>query len=121
MPDVVEGGSLRALLENEGKGNVERSNDFLVFHYPTGVWPAMSALRQGDIKIVKTWAYNRVQTYDLSADLSETRSRSKGMPEKTEQLHQLLMDYLKRVDAIEPPETELAIDRTGILMKKSAP
>ncbi len=80
-----------------------------------------SALRQGDIKIVKTWAYNRVQTYDLSADLSETRSRSKGMPEKTEQLHQLLMDYLKRVDAIEPPEAELAIDRTGILMKKSAP
>lgn len=118
LPDVIEGGRIQAVLENGGNGSIARPNDFLLFHYPTGVWPAQSSLRQGDFKIVKSWAFDRVELFDLRYDLSESKDLSKALPERAESMNQLMMDYLRSIDAILPPEEELEYDRQGLLMKK---
>ncbi len=118
LPEVIEGGSLVSLLKNNGQGQVQRPNEFLVFHYPTGVWPAQTALIQGDLKIVKSWAMDRVELFDLRNDLSETSDLSASMPEKVEAMDKVLMRYLKSVDAIFPDEAELAADCVEPLMKK---
>ena len=119
LPEVIEGGSLQTVLENEGRGSIERSNDFLLFHYPTGVWPAQSSLRQGDFKIVKTWAFDRVELFDLRFDRSESTDLSQSMPERADAMHKLMMGYLDSVNAIYPPMEELAFDHQGLLMKKA--
>lgn len=117
LPAAAEGGSLNTLLNNGGEGRVERPRDFLIFHYPTGVWPAQTALIQDDFKIVKTWAYDRVELFNLQSDMSEQKDISSEMPEKAKEMHRLMTEYLERVNAIMPPAGELKIDRQGKLMK----
>lgn len=117
LPADIEGGSLLPLCRNEGLGKVNRPYDFLVFHYPMGAWPSQSAIIKGDYKLIKTWAFDRVELFNLHEDISETKDLSETLPVKTEELHQDMMDYLKSVDAIFPPEEELEIDRQGPLMK----
>ena len=107
-----------SILKNGGAGEIKRPNDFLIFHYPTGSWPAQTSLIKGDYKIVKSWAFDRVDLFNLRTDISEMKDLSTEMPEKAEELHQDMMNYLKGVSAILPPEEELEIDRSGVLMKK---
>jgi arylsulfatase A len=118
LPEVTEGGSLLPLLKNGGQGEVARPNDFLVFHYPTGVWPSMTSLIQGDFKIVKSWALDRVELFNLADDVSEIKDISAKMPEKVKSLHEQLVTYLESVDAVFPGESELKGDRIEPLMKK---
>jgi len=119
LPDMIEGGSMFSVLRGEGEGRIVRPSDFLIFHYPTGVWPAQTALIKGDHKIVKSWAFDRVELFDLRTDLSEQNNLSKQNPELATELHQIMMTYLESVNAILPPEQELKVDRSGKLMKKT--
>ncbi|MEM9280588.1 MAG: sulfatase-like hydrolase/transferase [Verrucomicrobiota bacterium] len=121
VPEITEGGSLVSVLKNAGKGKINRPNDFIVFHYPNGVWPSQTSLIKGNYKIVKTWAFDRVEMFDLRTDLSEQKDLSQQLPEKAEKLHAAMTDYLERVNAVTPTEEELANDRNGLLMKKGAP
>jgi hypothetical protein len=93
----------------------------IVFHYPNGVWPSQTALIKGNHKIVKTWAFDRVELFDLESDLSERKDLSKRMPGKARELHAMMTSYLKNVSAVPPSERELANDRAGLLMKKGGP
>jgi arylsulfatase A-like enzyme len=120
LPKVTEGGSLLSVLQNGGIGKVERPNGFLLFHYPTGVWPSQTSMIQGDYKIVESWAYDRVELFNLQRDISETKNLSATMPEKTEQMRRAMMAYLAKVNATEPLQAKLENDRDGMLMKKSA-
>ena len=108
-----------SVLRGEGEGRIVRPSDFLIFHYPTGVWPAQTALIKGDHKIVKSWAFDRVELFDLQTDLSEQNDLSKQNPELATELHQIMMMYLESVNAILPSEQELKVDRSGMLMKKT--
>lgn len=117
FPDVIEGGSLTPILQNKGK--VKRPADFLLFHYPTGVWPSQTSLIQGDFKLVKTWAFDRVELFNLKDDPSESRDLSAEVPEKARELHEAMNAYLSNVHATLPPEAELEIDRSGVLMKRA--
>ncbi len=119
LPEEIEGGSLQGILSNDGRGSIVRPKDFLLFHYPTGVWPAQSSLRQGDFKIVKTWALDRVELFDLRNDPSESKDLSLSKPDRANDMHKMMMDHLDSVGAILPPEEELAFDRQGLLMKKN--
>lgn len=118
LPDVTEGGSMLSILKNGGVGEIKRPNDFLIFHYPTGSWPAQTSLIKGDYKIVKSWAFDRVELFNLRTDISEMKDLGRELSEKAEELHQDMMNYLKGVSAILLPEEELEIDRSGVLMKK---
>ena len=117
IPEDIEGGTLLPLCLRNGNGEIDRPNDFLVFHYPMGGWPTQSAIMKGEYKLIKTWAFDRLELFNLREDISEMKDLSKSLPEKTEELHRDLMDYLKRVDAVMPPEVELEIDREEPLMK----
>ena len=73
LPEVLDGGSMVSVLRESGKGTVERRQPFLIFHQ-AGARVAQSALRQGDYKIVKHWAENRVELFNLGEDLSEQKN-----------------------------------------------
>ena len=82
---------------------LKRSNPFLIFHQAVDRKP-ITAVRIGDYKLVKTWRKDQLELFDLANDISEQNDLSQGMPEKTNELHDLLTDYLKEVDADIPPE-----------------
>ncbi|MHC4351210.1 MAG: sulfatase [Planctomycetota bacterium] len=94
-----DGGSLRSLLENSGKGEVDRPVKGLVFHFPDFQGVSMSAIRLGDYKILKDWETGRIHLYNLADDLSETRGLAAKMPGKANELHRELMNYLDSVNA----------------------
>ncbi|MCX7012800.1 MAG: sulfatase [Candidatus Sumerlaeota bacterium] len=96
LPDDLDGGSLRPLLENEGKGSVKRALPGLVFHRPARGY---SAFRQGDYKLVVNWATEKNELFDLSKDVGEENDLSAKMPEKTAEMYATLTDYLKKVNA----------------------
>ena len=88
-------------------------------HYSTTAVPC-SAVRQGDWKLVKFYSdYQRVwqpdgkgggkvvetrdpallQLYDLKQDIGEQNNLASQMPEKVTQLHNLLLEHLRRTEA----------------------
>ena len=105
LPREIDGGSLKPVLVGGGKGSVERGLPGLLFHRPlTGPQNRLSALRIGDLKHVMNWATNRKELYDLSRDIGEEHDLAATMPGKTEEMHGILMRYLKEVNAEMPPE-----------------
>jgi arylsulfatase A-like enzyme len=98
LPDDIDGGSLRPLLEDAGKGPVKRPFEGLVFHRYADAYPH-SAIRVGDYKLVKFWKPERLLLFNLKDDIGETHDLADAMPEKAGELHQKLMTYLRSVDA----------------------
>ena len=98
LPDVLDGGSFKNVIQNEGNGEVKRNLPYLIFHHAVDR-KAQSAIREGNFKLVKTWKENRLELFDLSKDLSEANDLSEKMPEKTKQLHEKLVGFLTKVDA----------------------
>jgi arylsulfatase A-like enzyme len=97
LPSDLDGGSFRALFSG-GEGVVRRPDDFLVFHRYAAAYPH-SAIRIGDFKLIKIWKTNVLELYNLKDDLGETTDLAKKLAEKTKELHERLLAYLKRVDA----------------------
>ena len=77
---------------------VKRQRPYLIFHqaYDRN---AQSALRWGNLKLVKTWKTGKLELFDLSKDLSEANDLSAKMPEKTKELDQTLTAFLTQVKA----------------------
>jgi arylsulfatase A-like enzyme len=98
LPEDVDGGSLRSVLHSGGIGSVPRQNPFLVFHQGVDR-KAISAIRLGDYKLVKTWNEDRLELFDLASDLSETDDLSDRLPDKTRELDGLLTKFLTDVGA----------------------
>ena len=99
LPDQLDGGSLLPVLNNPaGQGKVIRRNEFMVFHQAVAR-KAQSAIMHGNLKLVKTWADNRLELFDLSQSPSESENLSDALPEERERLHRLLCNYLAEVDA----------------------
>ena len=96
LPTTVDGGSLRGVLE--GGDAVARQREFLVFHQSVGR-RAQSAIRHGRWKLVKTWAQNEIELFDLGADLGESNNLAVDRPAKAEELHQSLVGFLANVGA----------------------
>jgi len=53
----------------------------------------------GDYKLVKTWKNNRLELFDLFTSASEVEDLAKRLPAKTEELHQLMVEFLHEVKA----------------------
>ena len=98
LPATIDGGSMTSVLRNAGVGEVKRQRPYLIFHqaYDRN---AQSALRWGDLKLVKTWKSGKLELFDLSKDLSEANDLSAKMPEKTKELDQVLTAFLTEVKA----------------------
>ncbi len=102
LPKAVEGGSVAKVIA-DGKGEVKRPREALVFHFPhyQGDTPH-SAIIVGDLKLMKFYEDNRTVLFDLSKDLREQTDLSKKRPEDAAKLEKQLTEYLKAVDAQMP-------------------
>ncbi|MDB4353444.1 sulfatase-like hydrolase/transferase [bacterium] len=118
LPEVLDGGSMVSVLRGAGQGKVQRSHPFLVFHQ-AGAREAQSALRQGDYKIVKHWAANRVELFNLADDLSEHRDLAAQYQQKCDEMEQSLDQFLEDVGALTERNTTKAGQRA--MFSKSAP
>ena len=105
LPGDVEGGSLVPILMDGGKGEVKRSREELVFHFPhydmDPAGPA-SAIVLGDYKLIKFYETNKLHLFDLSKDMGEKNDLADRKPEVVAKLHDRLNEYLSSVDAQMP-------------------
>jgi arylsulfatase A-like enzyme len=100
LPPDLEGGSIAGLLAS-GEGEVKRSHQEMVFHFPhyqSGDGPH-SALFLGNFKLIKFYENNRRALFDISKDISEQNDLAEQMPQKTAELDRLLVRYLHDIDA----------------------
>jgi len=97
----IEGGSIAPLLAHEGRGEVRRPREELVFHFPhyqTGNTPH-SAIRVGDLKLLKFYEDDSVKAFNLAKDLGERDDLASRMPAEATLLRQRLEKYLTDVHA----------------------
>jgi arylsulfatase A-like enzyme len=118
LPKNHDGGSLRPLFENSGKGRVGRPVEGLVFHFPDFQGVSMSAIRLGNYKLLKDWETGRIHLYNLSDDLSETRDLAVKMPGKADEMYRKLMDYLDSVNAEKAEDIHLDSLKQAIEQKR---
>ncbi|MEM7476815.1 MAG: sulfatase-like hydrolase/transferase [Planctomycetota bacterium] len=98
LPESLDGGSLKELLLNQGHGAVERAKPYLIFHQAVAR-KAQSAIIQGDYKLVKTWAADETELFDLSKSLTEKSDLSETKPKIATKMHKQLVEFLDEVGA----------------------
>jgi len=98
LPKNLDGGNIKNIIHNNGKGKVERNSPYLIFHQAANRKP-ISALRFGKYKLVKDWRYNKLELFNLSEDIEEKVNLSKKMPNMVKKLDQALIKFLKDADA----------------------
>ena len=100
LPKGIEGGSIASLLANDGRGEVKRPREELVFHFPhyQGDTP-QSAIFLGDLKLIHFYEDHRSLLFDLSKDIGERHDLAERMPAETKKLRERLENYLAAVDA----------------------
>ena len=94
----VDGISLINLLTGEGK---EKERPFF-WHYPhygnQGGSPG-AAIRYKDWKLIEFFEDNRVELYNIKEDIGETKDLSVALPEKVNDLHKMLHEWQKDMNA----------------------
>ena len=101
LPKDVEGGSIAPLLAHGGCGEVRRPREEIVFHFPhyqTGNTPH-SAIRVGDLKLLKFYEDDSVKLFDLAQDPGERDDLASRRPAEATQLRERLDRYLADVHA----------------------
>jgi len=105
---ILDGKSIIPLLK--GEGSFKR--DEIFWHFPAylqgskGTWrttPA-GAVRQGDWKLIEFFEDGRGELYNLKDDISEKTNLAEKMPNKTELLHQVLVNWRRNIAAPVPTE-----------------
>ena len=94
----MDGGSLRDVWLNGGTGEGRRARPYLLFHQAIDR-RAQTALRWGDLKLVKNWTTGEVELFDLARDLRESENLAKRLPEKTAELHRIAAAFISEVKA----------------------
>lgn len=101
-PDLhIDGVSLMPLLT--GTGELDREAIF--WHYPhygnQGDTPGCS-IRAGDWKLIEYFEDGRLELYNLSEDIGESRNRANTDPETTRRLKTMLDDWKDSIEAVIP-------------------
>ena len=103
LPSDIDGVSLCPLLQDPAEATVQRAAPGLIFHRPLLKSQSHSAIRQGDYKLVLTWAapwqIKKTELFNLTKDIGESRNLAAEMPEKASQMTDVLVSYLKSVNA----------------------
>jgi hypothetical protein len=81
---------------------VNRAHGSLVFHFPFwtpfGAEP-VTAIREGDWKLLRMWRTGESLLFNLADDIGERRNLANAMPDKAKDLHAKLTTYLASVKA----------------------
>ena len=103
LPSEVDGGSFAALLRNPKGGKVKRAVDGLVFHRPRRY---VSVIRQDDLKLMVRWTpQGKIKSrslHDVKSDPTESKDLANVRVQKADQLENLLLEFLTKVDAEKP-------------------
>jgi len=122
---LLDGESIMPLLTRSG--SLKRKAIF--WHFPAylepynkkqGPWrttPA-GAVRQGDWKLIEFFEDGKIQLYNLKNDMSEKSDLAKTKPAKAKELHMLLVEWRRRVDAPVPTEKNPLYDPDAKPAKK---
>jgi arylsulfatase A-like enzyme len=119
LGQVLDGVSLVPMLRGTGVLS-ERS---LFWHFPayleadrsvTGPWRTtpVGAVRRGRYKLLQFFEDNRLELYDLEADVGERRNLAGSQPDTTNQLLRLLEEWRAVTDAPVPREPNPEFDRS---------
>ncbi len=102
LPASIEGGSFANVLKNGGVGEVKRSREEFVVHFPhydkDAQGPA-SAIYMGDLKLIRAYETGALKLFNIATDLGERRDLASQMPEKAKELDAQLTAYLTAVNA----------------------
>jgi arylsulfatase A len=101
IPKAVEGGSIAGLVAHQGQGKVRRPRDELLFHFPhyqSGHTPH-SAIRVGNLKLIKLYEDDSVRLFDLDADPGERDDLAAARPADATRLRGRLEESLAAVQA----------------------
>jgi len=98
----VDGESFAAWL----KGHAASARGPMFWHFPHYQTPARgepgSVVRAGDFKLLHFYDGDRIELYNLADDPGEQRNLRRSMPEKADELRQLLSEKLKEIGAVIP-------------------
>lgn len=108
---VLDGVSIVPLLRGEKALNSRA----IFWHFPAYLesynekqWPwrttPAGAVRQGDFKLIEFFEDGEIELYNLEDDLSEKKDLAKTMPGKAEELHRMLIEWRKSLNAPVPAE-----------------
>ena len=108
LPEIIDGKSIVPVLKNQEV----KIHENLYWHYPhyhfgSGMKPA-GAVRSGKYKLIEWYEpllvekKNAWELFDLENDISETQNLSDSLPDKTEELKQLLHNWRNRTGAQMP-------------------
>lgn len=103
LPNDIDGQNILPLiLYPEAAPNQNRT---LFWHYPhfsNQLGRPAGSVRQGDYKLIELYESGKLELYNLREDISEMHDLSKNMNTKTRELHQLLNNWRKQVNAQMP-------------------
>ena len=97
MPRDIEGGSVKAVLLNGGKGAVQRPRPGLHFYRPLD-----SVLIRDGHKLRRTHRTGEIELYNLAEDLSETTNLTTTNPLLAKRMQTGLEDWIRSIDATTP-------------------
>ena len=90
--------------------------------YNESQWPwrttPASAVRCGDWKLIEFFEDGSIELYNLKDDISETNNLSKTKPEKAKELHSLLIEWRKSLNAPAPTEKNPKYDPAARVKNK---
>jgi len=102
LPSGLEGGSLVPVLENAEAGEIKRSREELVFHFPhydKDEYGPASAIILGPYKLIRYYATGAKVLIDLQKDIGEEHDLARQLPEKVRELDERLTAYLSEIHA----------------------
>ena len=97
MPRDIEGGSVKAVLLNGGKGAVQRPRPGLHFYRPLD-----SVLIRDGHKLRRIHRTGDIELYNLAEDLSETTNLTTTNPLLAKRMQTGLEDWIRSIDATTP-------------------
>lgn len=103
LPKNIDGKSIAPLiLKPENWSDSDRN---LFWHYPhfsNQLGSLAGAVRAGDYKLVELYETGTLELYNLKNDISETHNLADELPEKTKEMHQILVNWRESVNAQMP-------------------
>jgi arylsulfatase A len=96
--EIIDGISLAPILRNP---SAALSRNTLYWHYPHyyATTAPVSAVRQGDWKLLEYFEDGSLELYNLRDDIGEASNLAERMPDRVQSLHKDLKDWRRRVNA----------------------
>jgi arylsulfatase A-like enzyme len=126
LPEELDGGSIKPILEEKDEKEVKRADDFMVFYWPCyvigkGGLPT-AVIYKGDYKLHKFYETGELRLYNIKEDIAENNVLNDSQPEKLKELEKDLEGYLDKVGAERPvknsnfdPKTDSKLEYTKVI------